>query len=177
MADLLKDAYNQTYLERLAQQVKLAYPDFANDAFIDAVFDSEWESKELKARNHHIAQQLRIFINLDYSASLTVIESIAPHFTSYQGMFVPAFVELFGLDSLINSTKSLAYITEFTSAEFAIRPFIVRYPEQMHTILLDWTNSPNEHLRRLASEGARPRLPWAMALPDFKKIQVIYGQY
>ena len=169
MADLLKDIYNQAYLSRLVEKVQIYYPDFAGREFVNGVFDSEWANKELKARNLHIAHQLKAFIHLDYAASLSVIEKIAPHFTSYQGMFVPAFVEIYGLNDLIVSTNSLAYITQFASAEFAIRPFIERYPEQMHFILLAWTKSENEHIRRLASEGSRPRLPWAMALPAFKK--------
>lgn len=169
MAALLKDVYNLQYMTHLADCVQDHYSDFNKTAFLNAIFDTDWQNKELKARTTHIAVQLNAYIAFDYLATLAVIEKIAPHFTSYQGMFVPAFVEIYGLDYLPESIAALSYITQFSSAEFAVRPFIVKYPQAMHSILLQWSVSDNEHIRRLSSEGARPRLPWAMALPEFKK--------
>ena len=169
MADLLKDVYNHDYLTHVANAVAQCYPAFQKNDFITAVFKGDWKNKELKARTEHIADQLNTFIELDYLQTLAVIKQVSLHFTSYKGMFIPAFVELFGLDELTDSIDALAHITQFASAEFAVRPFIEQYPEQMHCILLAWTESDNHHIRRLASEGSRPRLPWAMALPLFKK--------
>lgn len=169
MAASLKEVYNQAYIEQVATTVYAAYPDFNQQAFIDAVFDAQWAHKELKARCLHIALQLHYFINLDYAQSIVIIKKIAPNFSGYEGMFIPAFVELYGLSTFTLSMDALAYITQFSSAEFAVRPFIQRYPEKMQIVLLDWVKSENEHLRRLACEGCRPRLPWAMALPAFKK--------
>lgn len=169
MADLLKDVYDQAYINKLATAVNSYYPSFKHSDFITAVFDSSWHDKELKARTVHIAHQLNTFIDLDYLGSLLIIQKIADQFTGYEGMFIPTFVEHYGLDDFSASIPALAHITQFASAEFAVRPFIVKYPKQMQTVLLNWTNSNNEHHRRLASEGCRPRLPWAMALPEFKK--------
>lgn len=169
MAALLKDVYTKKYITYLASTVLEHYPSFNEQLFINAVFDQYWQGNELKARMLHIAKQLHCFIPLDYQESLKIIKKIAPNFTSYEGMFIPAFVELFGLDEREESVKALAYITQFASAEFAVRPFIEKYPEKMHQTLLTWVKSENEHVRRLASEGCRPRLPWAIALPKFKK--------
>lgn len=169
MAALLKDVYDQAYIADLTKSVHALYPDFNSLAFNEAIFDSQWQAKELKARTLHLANQLHAFIDLDYAHSLNIIQKIASHFTGYQGMFIPAFVELYGLSEFKLSTDSLAYITQYASAEFAVRPFIQHYPQKMHRLLLDWAKSDNEHLRRLASEGCRPRLPWAMGLPEFKK--------
>lgn len=169
MADLLKEVYNQTYLNHIATIVYGTYPAFQKTDFIAAVFSDDWTNKELKARTIHIATQLNSFIDLDYLQTLSVIREIAQHFTGYEGMFIPAFVEKFGLDEFTPSIDALSYITQFASAEFAVRPFIEQYPEQMHKVLLAWSVNDNHHIRRLASEGSRPRLPWAMALPNFKK--------
>lgn len=169
VADLLKDVYNQTYLNYVASKVYACYPNFQQTAFIDAVFDQDWANKELKARTIHIATQLNVFIDVDYLQTLAVIRRLAQYFTGYEGMFIPAFVEKFGLQEFTSSVDALSYITQFASAEFAVRPFIEQYPEQMHKVLLTWSVSDNQHIRRLASEGSRPRLPWAMALPKFKK--------
>jgi 3-methyladenine DNA glycosylase AlkC len=51
----------------------------------------------------------------------------------------------------------------------AVRPFIIKYEERMMAQMLKWSQHENEHIRRLASEGCRPALPWAVALPKFKK--------
>lgn len=169
MAALLKDVYTKEYINNLACIVLIHYPSFKKKQFIGSIFDTDWQELELKARMYHITQQLHHFITLDYQDSLKLIQNIAPNFTSYEGMFIPAFVELFGLDRLKESMDALAYITQFASAEFAVRPFIKKHPEAMLDTLLTWTKSNNEHVRRLASEGCRPRLPWAMALPEFKK--------
>jgi len=169
MAALLKDVYNPNYISHLADVVENSYPLLQKKQFIEAVFNEEWIDKELKARTLHLAQQLNLFIELDYLQSLAVIKQIAPYFTGYEGMFIPAFVECYGLHEFSASIDALSYITQFASAEFAVRPFIVQYPQQMQSILLTWCNSDDRHIRRLASEGCRPRLPWAMALPEFKK--------
>ncbi|MDR2834374.1 MAG: DNA alkylation repair protein [Streptococcaceae bacterium] len=60
-------------------------------------------------------------------------------------------------------------ITPYVSCEFAVRPFIRENEGKMMKIMLDWATSPDEHLRRLASEGCRPMLPWTAALPKFKE--------
>jgi len=83
-------------------------------------------------------------------------------------MFLPDYVELYGIDDYKNSMKALEKITQYASAEFAIRPFIIKYPQTM-VQMLAWSKHPNPYVRRLSSEGSRPRLPWAMALSVFKK--------
>jgi len=60
-------------------------------------------------------------------------------------------------------------LTEFSSSELAVRPFIIKYGDKMMARMALWAESDNEHVRRLASEGCRPRLPWAMSLPERKK--------
>jgi 3-methyladenine DNA glycosylase AlkC len=65
--------------------------------------------------------------------------------------------------------RAIEEVTKLVSAEFAIRPFIVRYPEKTMKQMLAWSTHENANVRRLASEGCRPRLPWAIGLPGFKK--------
>ena len=63
--------------------------------------------------------------------------------------------------------NALREITKRNTSEYAIRPFIEKYPEQTMAVLLKWSKDENFHVRRLASEGPRPRLPWASKLPQF----------
>ena len=79
------------------------------------------------------------------------------------------FVEVFGLDDYEASIPALEYFTQYMSAEFAVRPFIVKYPKQMLAQMLVWSKHTNPDVRRLSSEGSRPRLPWGIALPALKK--------
>jgi 3-methyladenine DNA glycosylase AlkC len=78
------------------------------------------------------------------------------------------FVEAYGLDDWDLSIPALEQFTHLASAEFAIRPFIVRYPERSMAQMLEWSRSDDVDLRRLASEGCRPRLPWGIALTALK---------
>lgn len=64
---------------------------------------------------------------------------------------------------------ALARYTPHSSSEFAVRPLLVHDQARMLAEHLAWTASPDHHVRRLASEGCRPRLPWAMALPALKR--------
>ena len=74
------------------------------------------------------------------------------------------FVEVYGLDDPDASLPALGTFTLVVSAEFAVRPFIIRYPEASFAQMARWAEDPDPQVRRLASEGCRPRLPWAMAL-------------
>jgi 3-methyladenine DNA glycosylase AlkC len=58
-------------------------------------------------------------------------------------------------------------LTRRFSAEFSIRPFLDRWPGRTLERLAEWTRDPDPHVRRLCSEGTRPRLPWASRLQGF----------
>jgi 3-methyladenine DNA glycosylase AlkC len=59
---------------------------------------------------------------------------------------------------------ALHALTQRSTAEFAIRPFIVAHPQLSFATLMAWTRDPSAHVRRLVSEGSRPRLPWGLQL-------------
>mgnify|MGYP003624692351 CR=1 FL=1 len=169
MAELLKDVYSNTFINSVADHFQVAYPDFDKQLFVTTLFDEQWESRELKSRLTFIAQTLHILLPADFKKSSAILHQVAPYFSSYEAMFFPAFIEMYGLDDLETSIKSLALLTQYSSSEFAVRPFIEKYPEVMMAKMLEWASSDNVHVRRLASEGCRPRLPWASALTEFKK--------
>ena len=84
-----------------------------------------------------------------------------------------SFIALYGLDPAENGGRdpfetSMAAQYELTrrfSAEFSMRPFFIQWPERTLARLLEWTRDPDPHVRRLCSEGTRPRLPWAIRIP------------
>jgi 3-methyladenine DNA glycosylase AlkC len=169
MAEQLKNVYTKEYIKNLALKIKENYKEFDESKFIDSIFDNNWHNLELKARMRHIAINLDKSLALTYDKQLEILKEVSKNFSSFEAMFFQDFVEVFGLDDFKESMKALEVFTQDSSSEFAIRQFILKYEDKTMTQMKIWSQSSNEHLRRLASEGCRPRLPWAIALPRFKK--------
>lgn len=168
MAELLKERYNRDYVSRIAAVVKKHHRHFDQQAFISAVLDTQWPERELKARMGHIRLCLHTHLQLPFPEAVKVLCNAAPDFGGYEAMFFPEYIEIYGRDNWDISLTALAHMTCYSSSEFAVRPFIMADPERMMQQHYTWSKDPNHHIRRLASEGCRPRLPWAPALPDFK---------
>ncbi len=174
MAEPLKNLYTPAYITQVGNAVNTLYPAFNNKAFSQWVLADDWPKLELKGRMHKISQGLQKFLALPYTAALEILMPVSTQFGGgdqgdYLSMFFPDFVEHYGLDDFEASMQALAHFTQYSSSEFAVRPFIVKYGDKMMQQMQQWANSSNVFIRRLASEGCRPRLPWAMALPAFKK--------
>ena len=169
MAEALKDQFFQrNFIESLSSSIKSIHSGFDQDAFLKCVYVNEWEDFALKKRMSHISACLGSFLPQDYPTALIILQSIYHQFQGFDAMVFPDFVEQFGLGYYEQSIRALELFTTNSSAEFAIRPFILKYEDQTMLRMLEWSRSENFHVRRLASEGCRPRLPWAMALPGFK---------
>lgn len=78
------------------------------------------------------------------------------------------YVSKFGLDHFDVSLDAQKNLTGYFTAEYSIRPFIEKYEDKTLKLFTEWTHHPDEHVRRLVSEGTRPRLPWAARLPRFQ---------
>lgn len=74
-----------------------------------------------------------------------------------------------GLDDFEHGMRANYELTKRATAEFSIRPFLARYRDQSLALLHNWCSDGNPHVRRLVSEGTRPRLPWASRLKDFQQ--------
>ena len=169
MAEQLKNVYTKNYIKNLALKIKEHNNSFETDDFINSIFDNTWQNLELKARMRHIAITLNKYLPLQYIEQLEILKAVSKEFSSFKAMFFQDFVEVFGLDDFEESMKALEFFTQDSSSEFAIRQFILKYEDKTMNQMKFWAQSSNEHLRRLSSEGCRPRLPWAIALALFKK--------
>ncbi|TQV86656.1 DNA alkylation repair protein [Aliikangiella coralliicola] len=169
MPEPLKNHYSEKLVKSLSREVKKEHPAFNSRAFNRKVLSDEWESLELKARMRRIVFLLGEFLPKSYTEAINILTPVSEKFSGLGHMLFPDFVEQYGLNDYRLSMKALAHFTSASSAEFAIRPFIMQDTEKTMKQMKRWSRSQNEHLRRLASEGCRPRLPWAMALPEFKK--------
>ena len=85
----------------------------------------------------------------------------------YWIMPIAKYVEKYGIEHFAISINAIAEITKRNTGEYAIRPYLVRYTEDTLAVLKEWSQHENKHIRRLSSEGTRPRLPWAKKLDLF----------
>jgi 3-methyladenine DNA glycosylase AlkC len=167
MADLFKDVYNKKYIDLLCAELLHVN----KKEFTCRVFDELWESRELKERMRHISTVLGEFLPLDYAEAIDILKKVfskLPENMGLEKMVFQDFVEVYGMNDFEKSMEALECFTKDSSSEFAVRRFIVKYPKETMARMKIWANSDNVHVRRLASEGSRPRLPWAISLPEFK---------
>jgi 3-methyladenine DNA glycosylase AlkC len=162
----LKDMFSQESVGILAQALVSVHPTFPVESFLGGVFDENWEGLALKERVRQITLNLGKLLPSDYSRALEILSRALPNLENqgFEKMVFPDFVEVYGLDDWDNSLKALEYFTQHVSAEFAIRPFIELYPQRTLGKMLSWTTHSHPGVRRLASEGCRPRLPWGLRL-------------
>ena len=186
MAEPFKNMYNEQFLDLFTKDLKLVIPNLDTRAFVSRVMDNDWKNRELKQRVAHITTVLKEFLPSDYKEAIAKIlelldhiEPRYPHCSDIDdkkfglsleyGAILDNYIEQYGLDDYETSIKAIERITQFTSCEFVTHLFIVKYPDEMMAQMLVWSKYKHWGVRRLASEGCRPRLPWAMALPSLKK--------
>ncbi|HSZ25731.1 MAG TPA: DNA alkylation repair protein [Cytophagaceae bacterium] len=176
MAEPLKNIYNKILIDEIASVLKKVYPLFDANRFTKLVFDKNWADKELKQRMRHLSEVLKQLLPEDFSETTDILIRCIEELKKYRKgemylefMFFPDFIEVYGIDDYENSIRAFEKMTQFSSAEFGVRPFLIKYPEKMQQQMVRWASHPHAMVRRLASEGFRPRLPWAMAVPHLKK--------
>ncbi len=161
----IKDLLNEQTVGALAGAVQTTSGAFDRETFLSRVFDADWPGRELKQRIRHITVVLHDLLPGDYRAALDILRRVMPDLEGIIQWVLTDYVEVYGLDDWEASIPALEEFTEQMSAEFAIRPFIVRYPERTMAQMLTWAGHESAEVRRLASEGSRPRLPWGIRLP------------
>ncbi len=170
---LLKDMlFNKVKVEKLAREIKKAYPVFKEKDFVKAVL-KDFPEQELMQRIMGIRDRLREYLPTDYKEAVEVIllalpAPLDPTKTDADfGDFIYApysyFVAEYGCAAkhLKVSLNALEEITKRFSCEGALRDFLNNFPKETLATVAVWSKSKNYHVRRLASEGTRPNLPWA----------------
>lgn len=169
MAEPLKEMYHEAFLRDFAGRVTKRLPSFDSEQFVEIALGPGWGTLELKGRIRRITESLGATLPGDYLDALGVLEDLADDCRGFPYLFFPDFVERYGLDHWDRSVAALAKFTPMSSSEFGVRPYLLRDLERMMAQMLVWSEHPDEHVRRLASEGCRPRLPWGMGVPALKR--------
>lgn len=177
MAEPLKNQFGTEISVTIARMISRVFSAFDQDAFLKDALDG-YESLELMPRGRKIAHTLRRHLPGDYEIAVAVlINSIGPKLGQTEDLGMASFLYLphtcfvaeYGLDHFEISMRAQYELTQRFSAEFCIRPFLEWHPEATLARLKTWTSDPSPHVRRLVSEGTRPRLPWAPRLREFQK--------
>jgi len=173
------DVINPTVVANIGKALKKVWKSFDVEQFQNNVV-SKLAPLAFKDRANAIADEMYNLLPKDFGVTGQIlldsfgVELGDPKFTE-DGVFfyMPhgVYVSRHGLEEehFELSTKFLYEMTKRFSAEFAIRPFLDKYPVQMLEKLQLWAKDENQHVRRLVSEGTRPRLPWAPRVKVYDK--------
>ncbi len=163
-APALKEMFNEARYRKMARDVAAVHPRFEPKRFL-AVALADLAPLSLLQRLRRATEALRATLPEEYPAALEVLRRLAPgHGKGFTALVLPDFVGLHGLEHFDLSMDALKFFTRFGSSEFAIREFLRRDLSRTLRVMEKWTRDPDEHVRRLASEGCRPRLPWSFRL-------------
>lgn len=130
----------------------------------------ELRDKEFLDRQDVFVSAFEKYLTQDYKKNIGIFEKIlGPELETTTGMFtygwwlwpVGRYVEKHGTKDFETSIDFIYELTKRFTGEYAIRPLLAKSPKKTLKIVLKWSKDKNVHVRRLASEGIRIRLPWA----------------
>jgi 3-methyladenine DNA glycosylase AlkC len=177
MAEPFKNLLSVNVVRALSGELSRAWPDFPSRRFVkDAT--AGLGDLELKARAQHIADVLqRCLPGSPTEAMRLVTRALGPKLTVTEGYgstvfrYLPFSTFLFDVGPRDVETALIANreLTQRFTAEFSIRALLAHAPARTLEVLSTWTQDEDPHVRRLVSEGTRPRLPWASRVPALMK--------
>ncbi len=161
----MKHWFDAPFFHRTAAQLAALHPRFDAGRFLAHALDG-LEQRELMARLHRCAEAFHVALPLPFAEQLAVLRAHAARIGhNFVAIWPCAHVAAQGLDQPALALPALRELTRHGSAEFAIRPFLVRDLAGTLAVMREWAaDADDEHARRLASEGCRPRLPWGLRL-------------
>ena len=171
----MKNSLNKSAIERIGNSFAAAWPDFSVDVFTAQATEGV-DGLELKMRVNAIIEVLAQHLPDDFEMCVPILYKVkdvwikgdtADAYQVFAAWPVIDYVAVYGVNRPDLALPLLKHLTSLFSAEFAIRPFIEAHPQLCHTFFTRWIVDPDEHVRRLVSEGTRPRLPWASKLAIF----------
>lgn len=169
---ILKDfMFNRKKVTTFAQNITNVYAGFEEKKYINDTVE-KFPELELKQRIHHMKDMLRKYLPDDYKTAVNIIiQSLPEELDNTKtdddfGSFILSpyweyMAEFWCCEKYLDfSLESFEIFTRRFSMEFAIRPFLKKFPKETLKYVRKWSVSDNYHVRRFASEGIRPNLPW-----------------
>lgn len=163
-APALKEMFDADRFRSIALELKSIDPAFDSKTFLKLAL-KDLEGLSLMQRLRRMTECLHATLPADYHLALERLRALAPRIDkAFVTLVLPDFVGCYGLEDFTASMEALKFFTPFGSSEFAIREFLRRDLKRTLAVMEKWSRDPDEHVRRLASEGCRPRLPWSFRL-------------
>jgi len=160
----LKEIFNAERFRFVAKTTASIYPDFDQKRFLNYALNG-LDELSLLQRLRRMTEALHETLPSDYSTALEMLRKLAPLLApSFVCLVLSDYVALYGRADYERSLAALKYFTVFGSSEFAIREFLRQDLPRTLAVMETWSRDENEAVRRLASEGCRPRLPWSFRL-------------
>ncbi len=160
----LKDWFNAGRIRQIADGLAQVYPAADPEAFIERAGDG-LDALTLLERLRRTTEALHAALPPDFAEALPILRRLAPTFRhNFVSLVLPDYVGLYGRQHFDESLAALKFFTPFGSSEFAIREFLRLDQDRTLATMELWSRDQDEHVRRLASEGCRPRLPWSFRL-------------
>ena len=174
---LFKDVFNAELVARMGNRIKSVSSQFNEESFYKSIVP-KLEPLSLSERSSLICESLQKHLPKGYEKAIGILLSTfdqvkkTSELTGFEGFYfmpIAKYVSVYGLEEedFDVSMNALIEITKRFTSEDAIRPFIRKYPKQTFENLYKWSTDENVHVRRLVSEGTRPRLPWSSVLREF----------
>lgn len=133
---------------------------------------------ELKNRALNIAHAMAEQLPADFDElAPLLIQSLGPPLAATENNGLAPFFYLphaqliatYGVSRFESGMRANYELTQRFTAEFSIRSFLIEHRTKCLKLLSRWSADASPHVRRLVSEGTRPRLPWAMRLREFQE--------
>lgn len=156
-------------IQLFATVVQEVFPEFESTKFVQTVCDKKWKERELKEKMRHTTLSLHQFFPKDFSKAVEILISVVPKVTGFESIILPDYVEVYGQEHWNISLPALGKLTKCGTSEFAIRSFLNKDLKSAMQFMHKWANDKDFKVRRFASEGCRPRLPWGLGVPALKK--------
>jgi 3-methyladenine DNA glycosylase AlkC len=164
-APALKEIFNTARFETMAADLTAVCAKFDRGKFLTQSLEG-LETLSLMQRLRRMTESIHASLPGGYRQNLATLRKVAPRMGGgFATLVLPDYVGLYGLEDFDVSMDALKFFTPFGSSEFAVREFLRIDPARALTTMEQWSRDPDEHVRRLASEGTRPRLPWSFQLP------------
>lgn len=161
----LKEIFNEARIRHIGEELAAVHPGCDAAAFCDACLDG-LDQLSLMQRLRRTAEALHRVLPGDFRKAVPVLLKLAPRLNSgFVTMTLGEYVALYGGEHFDQSMQALKFLTAFGSSEFAVRAFLRRDLARTLAVLECWSRDQDEHVRRLASEASRPRLPWSLRIP------------
>jgi len=160
---LLKDIFSAAKIRGIARHVSAVHPEFEAKRFLRIAL-AELDELSLMQRMRRLSVALRETLPADYRKAVSVLRALTPRLEGFAALLAPDFVGQYGLSHFAFSMDALAFFTGFGSSEFGVREYLRADPSRALEIMNRWARDERPDVRRLASEGSRPRLPWSFQI-------------